>query len=251
MADAEITAGEITPNEEADMPSTSQSKRSKGGLLDGWVDEVSESIPCYTPGYSVWRQLILNLSKEAHQDSKPHWRFVHKAFTAMRNNLHVYWPDPKLLKVGLEAAVITKDAELSVDLIVRARHFPFTQNGAPSWLHDHSACAKEHEEQSDLFSWNDRGWDEREPALRKPGVSEAHRIPLQAFVTAMRVCISTGAMSSAERLLDCFRDSSDATPHSLKRELFALAMKGYAKKGDGDAAQNLLKEMQDGGLCPT
>lgn len=71
------------------------------------------------------------------------------------------------------------------------------------------------------------------------------RVPLQAFISSMRLCVATGDMSSAEKLLGCIRDSRNVIPTTMKKDLFTLALKGYAKVGNSDEARALLKEMQD------
>jgi pentatricopeptide repeat protein len=73
----------------------------------------------------------------------------------------------------------------------------------------------------------------------------------QAFASAIRLCVATGNMTSAEKLLDCLRDPRNTFPSSVKSDLYTLAMKGYAKVGDSDKALNLLKEMQNDGPKPT
>lgn len=73
----------------------------------------------------------------------------------------------------------------------------------------------------------------------------------QAFASAIRLCVATGNMTSAEKLLDCLRDPRNTFPSSVKSDLYTFAMKGYAKSGDSDTALNLLKEMQNYGPKPT
>jgi pentatricopeptide repeat protein len=77
------------------------------------------------------------------------------------------------------------------------------------------------------------------------------RVPMQAFSSAMRLCVATGDMNSADRLLDSLRDPRNTIPLTKKIEVFTLALKGYAKTGNSDAAQDLLKDMQIRGLNPT
>ena len=77
------------------------------------------------------------------------------------------------------------------------------------------------------------------------------RVPIQALSSAMRLCVATGDMDSAERLLDSLRDSRNTIPLAKKIELFTLALKGYAKTGNSDGAKALLKDMQNRGLNPT
>jgi hypothetical protein len=67
----------------------------------------------------------------------------------------------------------------------------------------------------------------------------------------MKLCIATGDMDSAGRILDRLRDSRNTIPTAMKSELFTLALKGYAKAGNSYGAQALLKDLQEGELKPT
>jgi pentatricopeptide repeat protein len=77
------------------------------------------------------------------------------------------------------------------------------------------------------------------------------RVTPQAFASAIRLCVATDNMTSAQKLLDCLRDPRNSFPSSVKSDLYTLAMKGYAKSGDSETALNLLKEMQKYGPKPT
>ena len=265
--------------------------------LDDRVDEDDFSESSYIPSYSVWRRLILSLSMEARKGPSSHWLLAQRAFAAMNKTLESYWPDSRLLKVGLEVAETTHDAALASDIVVRAQEMHFqnvsdSHNEHSSWFDKKSdvGAAESYSSFPNLQMLDNDpgifdgqksdGWSEtadaaggesnkdlNDPAddyMFTPDVtpldesasasndgSKAVRVPPQAFTTAMRVCIGTSNMANAERLLDCLRDSRSTIPDLVKSELYTLAMKGYAKKGDGDAAQTLLKEMQDGGPSPT
>lgn len=226
----------------------------------------------YRAGYRVWRHLILSLAK-----SDSGWPLLHRAFLAMRNNFKNFWPDAYLLEVGLKAAHATRDTELACDIVIRAQKKEV--EGYRFYSDDYGATGREREADvkesclvdltgiDDRSVSNDMNVDETafdspslkahvtenleeldEPPSRNP---RAARVSPAIFVAVMRSCVAANDMSSADKLLDCLRDSRNKFPSSMKSQIFALAINGYAKGGDSYSAENLLKEMQRNGPEPT
>ena len=245
------------------------------------TDIADEHSNPYKPSYKVWKRLILSLAAEVDKETNSGWPLVHRAFKSMRNALDDYWPDSSLLKTGLNVAEITGDAELAVDLVLRAqdRHSHETKEfGSTSlWSDDGVGIGDESDSvlllnsealhmPEGLFGPKEANKSEETTVLSDAVDVEGDvyvssstaarrsmtvRVPPQAFGSAMRVSIATNDTDSTERLLDGIRDSRNTIPNSMKSELFTLALKGYAKVGNSDAAQSLLKEMQHGELNPS
>lgn len=247
-------------------------------------DEDGERIAACSRQYHVWNRLIILLESEVDRRTNSGWDVVHKAFQSMRNAVQDFWPDSSLLKIGLDAAQVSRDAELAVDLIIRMHNKQMqgteSLESASKWNSDVVGASDDHLKGDGDQSTNGHILSE---ALDHPkrdfsgmigNLSEAididsdpmgtetvndrdqHefpaiRVPPQAFTAAMRICVATGDANSVNRLLDTIRDSRNTIPRSMKTELYTLALKGFAKVGDSDDAQALLREMQDGGLTPT
>jgi hypothetical protein len=81
--------------------------------------------PSYLPRHNAWKQLILSLSRAAEAKAGADWPLVRRAFTAMQDSLGDCWSDPRILKVGLRTAEMTRDAELACNLVIRAQDEEF------------------------------------------------------------------------------------------------------------------------------
>lgn len=234
-------------------------------------------VPLFKPSYNAWKRLILSAASEVDFKTNSGWPLVHKAFNSMRNAIEDYWPDSSLLKTGLRVAEVTGDAELAVDLVIRAldKQVHVDEGIAPTSLWSDDASLVDIGQPSNTvvpesfeittegkISLNEIGATEESGGLfdsfgeATDSASRQHskgfvRVPVQAFTSAMRVCVLTGDSESTERLIGGIRDSHNAIPGSMKTELYTLALKGFAKSANSDSAQTLLKEMQDGGLNPT
>jgi len=174
-----------------------------------------------------------------------------ESLNALESNLPSLWTDDVL---GIDDSHTASPSSLSVslDALESSPPSPWTdgvigiddgQTASPSTLSE-SLDALEHH----LFEWGDAG---SSAGAVVDETSTSIRVPLQAFTSAMRICVATGDTDSSDRLLHSLRDTRSKLPPPLKSELCTLALKGYAKAGNSDAAQALLTEMRDGGLNPT
>ena len=249
--------------------------------------EYDRNKPSYMPGHIAWKHLILSLSWAAETKEGADWKLVRRAFTAMQSRLGNCWPDARVLKVGLRTAEMTHDADFACNLVIRAQNeeFQVTHDSDANSQDDVGRLefvdldsdifslkgndddlslsmdtdlnesvgdtdSSNAQKVEPLFDLNVTNPDERTPPSCKPRRNSVRATP-QAFASAMRLCVATGNVKSAEKLLGCLRDPRNTFPSSVKSELYTLAMKGYAKVGDSDATLNLLKEMQNDGPTPT
>lgn len=272
--------GLLSPDQIGREYSTNRSEFSdeSPGLLQrtGWhVANDADGRELYRAGYRVWRRLIVSAART---DSG--WPLLRRAFHAMRSSIGDYWPDQYLVDIGLKTAHATRDTKLACDIVIRTQEKEFESHRFDR--DNDGATGREKEadfgdvEESelvdltgidDLFVSNGMNVDETtfDSPSSKAQVTEnleeldkapprnprAVRVTPVMFRAAMRLCVTADDMSSAEKLLDCLRDSRNTIPSSIKSQIFALAIKGYAKGGDSYSAERLLREMQQNGPKPT
>jgi hypothetical protein len=177
--------------------------------------DVLEEFPTYKPGFSFWKAVIF-ASVKGTADNSARWHLVRDAFNRLSHSVPWYWPNHKLLLLGLEASEALRDPAFAADLVNRV-----ARNGIAATSKPHISGGSDVELTTDLFSPVD-------------------------LERAIIICL--GDAEAMRSILENIFDLGDRIPALFQRRLYELGVKGYAANREADAAEALLLTLVDRGL---
>ncbi|GKZ01222.1 hypothetical protein MPSEU_001073500 [Mayamaea pseudoterrestris] len=188
---------------------------------------VLKEFPDFRPGYRFWREAIVVSARGADLDVK-RWIMVRDAFQNLSVNVEDYWPDHKLLTIGLKASEALDDASLAADIVRR-----IAVQGARSMTLKSSTSQ---------FIAADMSTDSL-PSQRT-GTMDL----LSVFDLEKAVMICRHDAAALRSLLESIFDLSGRIPLTFQQYLFELGVKSYAAKHEPETAEALLVTLIDRGF---
>jgi pentatricopeptide repeat protein len=204
----------------------------------------------FEPTFKVWQKLIIASSHVARTEAT--WEIVRKACVGMLKYLPSSFPDSRLLKIGLDAAEKTGDADLAAEFLSRMWNM---QQQMDEQGVDFSASEIDTPGDADK-KLEDSGMVWKVPeTLRSRPMRRHVNVPPQAILKTIGLCVELGELERAQSLLNLCCSSQNQTnnsriPDSTRRQMYNVVIAGYAQKGDFDNAHDLLTTMQKEGPKP-
>mmetsp|Transcript_65589 Transcript_65589/g.97118 ORF Transcript_65589/g.97118 Transcript_65589/m.97118 type:complete len:368 (-) Transcript_65589:241-1344(-) len=163
--------------------------------------------------------------------------------------------DHIVLRIGLDAAELTKDPKLAHDVISwawRSRGLNKADEVFSEDSKDFLDTENNYPNTDDGIHYNDSDpnvW--RSPESSPEKVSHHVHVPPQAYLRAIRLCVAGDEVDLARNMLEHCSKADSRIPETLIREMYTLVMAGYAKGGHVDDTKQLLSEMQNKGPRPS
>jgi hypothetical protein len=191
--------------------------------------------PRYQPSFAVWRGLIVAASKDSESiDQRRH--IVHAALKELPSKFEDYWPDPILMKIGLDTCHAVDDPCLAVDLIARRlAHVVFRLE---------KKAESEQPKSDEVGALSSSKYDTSD------GSVQSIRVSSQEILKAMDICADSEEVETVQAIMSLVEEYEGAFHFSLYRQIASIAIESFIEHGKVESAEALVERLGERGLVP-